>query len=111
VSYAEFDGMRSEIELLHDFMGWKLSSTDIATTEGLLSDVKLKTLPAASVPIATPGTVEVHIDPHWWAWQRDSKRSEIIERTFFRPVSTPRRPIVDHARVHERMRDLIAFIC
>jgi hypothetical protein len=110
-SYAQVDQMRSDVELLHDFMGWKLSTTDMATEAGRLSEVSLRTVRHPSVAIGEVDGIEVHIDPVWWAGQRDTRRSEILERTWIRTTTNTPRSVSDHASIHERIRDFVAFVC
>lgn len=111
VSYVLIDEMRSGIELLHDFMGWKLSTTSTTTRDGLLTEVELKTLLPDGVPVAQIDGIEVCVDPHWWAGQRDSRRSEIVESSWLRTYSLTPRSLAAHAEVHRRIRDFLAFVC
>lgn len=110
-SFVQIDEMRSAIELLHDFMGWKLSTTSVNTHEGRLAEVQLKTLLPDGVVITEVDGIDVWIDPHWWAGQRDSRRSEIVESSWLRTCASVPRTLSAHAEVHRRIGDFLAFVC
>ncbi len=109
VDYSAVAGVRSEIEGLHEFMGHSLAKMEFPNEAGVRSTI----LRADSQPMVDIGEVDrfrVTLTADYWAGPDRPNVSAIGETTFLRTVSDSTRPVVEHLRVHEAVRDLLAVL-
>lgn len=110
VEYADVAAVRSEIDGLHEFVGWRLTEMDFSSPP----DASGPVLRVTSQKAAEVGEIDglmISLAATHWAGQDRPNVSAVGESTVLRTVSKTPRPVEDHLRVHEALRDLLALVC
>jgi hypothetical protein len=110
VEYAHVASVRSEINGLHEFMGWRLTEMDFSSPPDVPGPV-LRVTPQTAVELGEMDGLRISLGAIHWAGPDRPNVSAVGESTVLRTDSTTPRPVEDHLRLHEALRDLLAVVC
>lgn len=110
VEYADVAAVRSEIDGLHEFMGWRLTEMDFSSPPETPGPV-LRYTPRTAVDVGEIDGLKISLVATHWAGQDRPNVSAIGETTVLRTEASSPRPVEDHLRLQEAFRDLLAVVC
>ena len=109
VEYSEVAATQSEIHGLHEFMAWRLAEFDFGDPEP--GAALLRVAPRTKIVVDEFDGFEVSLTAATWAGRDRPNVHAVGETTLLRTRAQEPRPLDDHLRIHEAVRDLLAVVC